>query len=131
MPTRLTLNYFAYITVSVPNKIARKLQEAQPRSIQEYAQEPFAFGNKRGDLFFQGADGKKQYKITGNVEEVDYKHADDGHWSDEEESDDEGQSSTKPVLAPEVLGEEEIPLTDEDMKKMLGEEEEDEDEEDE
>ena len=128
MPTRLTLQYSAYITVSVPNKIARKLQEAQPDSVQEFAQEPFAFGNKWGDLFFQGADGK-EYKITGNpVEEVDYKRADDGHWSDEEESDDEGQSSTKPVLADEGSAEEDIPLTDEDMKKMLGEEEEDQEE---
>ncbi len=72
--------------MTVPNKIARKLKEQE--GVQSYENAAWAFGNKWGDLYYQGEDGK-EHKIEGNVEECDYKRTEKGEWLDEEESEDE------------------------------------------
>jgi hypothetical protein len=90
MPTILTLSYTAYVEIKVPNKIARLLKERQPDSLQEHGDGAFAFGNKWGNLFFQGADGE-EYKIAGETREIDYKRTDEGWWEDEEDSDEEDE----------------------------------------
>ena len=86
MPTTLVLYYTASVTVTVPNKIARKLKEQE--GVQSCENAAWAFGNKWGDLYYQGEDGK-EHKIEGNVEECDYKRTEQGEWWDEEESEDE------------------------------------------
>jgi len=86
MPTILTLYYTACVQVSVPNEIARKLK--QQDGVQNSEDAPFAFGNKWGDLYYQGEDGK-EHKIEGETLEIDYKRTDKGEWEEEEESEDE------------------------------------------
>ena len=86
MPTTLVLYYTASVSVTVPNKIARKLKEQE--GVQSFENAAWAFGNKWGDLYYQGEDGK-EHKIEGNVEECDYKRTEKGEWLDEEESEDE------------------------------------------
>ena len=86
MPTILTLYYTACVQVSVPNEIARKLK--QQDGVQNSEDAPFAFGNKWGDLYYQGEDGK-EHKIEGETLEIDYKRTDNGEWEEEEESEDE------------------------------------------
>jgi hypothetical protein len=116
MPTYLFLRYDAYIQFKVPNKIARLLKKQQPDSVQECTDTAFAFGNKWGKLFFTGADGN-EYEIEGETEETDYKRADYGKWEDEVESDDEEVSD-------KVTNEKGHVVTEEKMKKLLGEEDE-------
>jgi len=99
----------------VPNKIARLLKKQQPDSVQECTDTAFAFGNKWGKLFFTGADGN-EYEIEGEIEETDYKETDYGKWEDEVESDDEKVSD-------KVTNEKGHVVTEEKMKKLLGEEE--------
>ncbi len=95
MPTILRLCYTAYVEVKVPNKIARKLKDQD--GVQNSESVAWAFGNKWGDLFYQGDNGK-EYKISGETQEIDYKRTEEGEWEDEEESDEEHES-TKPVNA--------------------------------
>ena len=116
MPTSLFLHYSAYIEIKMPNKIARLLKKHQPKSVDEDTDKPFAFGNKWGDIFFRGADGNK-YKIEGKTNDIDYKRARDGDWEEEVESDDEEVSE-------EVTNEKGDVVTEEKMKKLLGEEDE-------
>lgn len=96
MPTTLVLYYTASVTVTVPNKIARKLKEQE--GVQSYENAAWAFGNKWGDLYYQGEDGK-EHKIEGNVEECDYKRTEKGEWWDEEESEDEEKEEDDCVIA--------------------------------
>jgi hypothetical protein len=88
MPTILTLQYTAYVQVSVPNAIARKLKEQD--GVQNSEDAPFAFGNKWGDLYYQGEDGE-EHMIEGTALEIDYKRTEEGEWENEEESDDEAE----------------------------------------
>ena len=88
MPTILTLQYTAYVQVSVPNAIARKLKEQD--GVQNSEDAPFAFGNKWGDLYYQGEDGE-EHMIQGTALEIDYKRTEEGDWENEEESDDEAE----------------------------------------
>jgi len=93
MPTVLTLYYTAVVQVTVPNKIARKLKEAQGDCVQNSEDAPFAFGNKWGNLYYQGKDGK-EHKIEGETLEIDYKRTENGEWQEEEESDDESEAES-------------------------------------
>lgn len=86
MPTTLVLYYTASVTVTVPNKIARKLKEQE--GVQSCENAAWAFGNKWGALYYQGEDGK-EHKIEGDVADCDYKRTEQGEWWDEEESEDE------------------------------------------
>jgi len=88
MPTTLVLYYTASVTVTVPNKIARKLKEQE--GVQNSEDATWAFGNKWGDLYYQGEDGK-EHKIEGNGGDCDYKRSEEGEWLDEEESGDEDE----------------------------------------
>ena len=115
MPTILRLNYCAYVNIRVPNKIARLLKEHQPDSVQDCSDTAFAFGNKWGKLFFQGADGK-EYGIEGETGDTDYKRTDDGEWEDEVESDDDEVSE-------KVTNQKGDVVTEEQMKEVVGEEE--------
>jgi hypothetical protein len=86
MPTTLVLYYTACVEVTVPNKIARHLKKQE--GVQNYDKEAWAFGNKWGNLYYQGEDGK-DHKIEGTVHECDYKYTENGEWYDEEESEEE------------------------------------------
>ena len=72
--------------VTVPNKLARKLKKQD--GVCSYDDEPYAWGTKWGDLYYQGEDGK-EYKIEGKTCEVDYKRTEEGYWDDEESESDE------------------------------------------
>jgi hypothetical protein len=120
MPTTLQLTFTAYATIKVPNALARKLKAQQPDSVQENGDKPFAFGNKWGDLFFQGANGK-EYCIKGQTGEIDYKRTDDGEWHDEEDSDGENDDGTDDGLVLTAVDENEITVAERD--ELLGEEE--------
>jgi hypothetical protein len=111
MPTILTLQYTAYVQVSVPNAIARKLKEQD--GVQNSEDAPFAFGNKWGDLYYQDEDGK-EHKIEGETMEIDYKRTEIGEWEDEEESDGECESENEVVF---VAGPPE-PLAEDDYEVM-------------
>ena len=86
MPTTLVLYYTASVTVTVPNKIARKLKEQE--GVQNSEDATWAFGNKWGDLYYQDEDGE-EHMIEGNGGDCDYKRTEQGEWWDEEESEDE------------------------------------------
>jgi hypothetical protein len=86
MPTTLVLYYTASVTVTVPNKIARKLKEQE--GVQSCENAAWAFGNKWGNLYYQDEDGK-EHEIEGNGGDCDYKRTEQGEWWDEEESEDE------------------------------------------
>jgi hypothetical protein len=86
MPTTLVLYYTASVTVTVPNKIARKLKEQE--GVQSCENATWAFGNKWGDLYYQDEDGE-EHMIEGNGGDCDYKRSEEGEWLDEEESGDE------------------------------------------
>lgn len=90
MPTVLTLYYTARVHVTVPNAIARKLKLQE--GVQNCENAPYAFGNKWGDLYYQGEDGK-EHKIEGVEGETDFKRTEEGEWDDEEESEDEEEES--------------------------------------
>jgi hypothetical protein len=96
MPTTLVLYYTACVEVTVPNKIARQLKKQD--GVQNYDKEAWAFGNKWGDLYYQGEDGK-EHKIEGTVHECDYKYTENGEWYDEQESEDEEESEDDCVIA--------------------------------
>ena len=88
MPTTLVLYYTASVTVTVPNKIARKLKEQE--GVQNSEDATWAFGNKWGDLYYQDEDGE-EHMIEGNGGDCDYKRSEEGEWLDEEESGDEDE----------------------------------------
>mgnify|MGYP003661474952 CR=1 FL=1 len=87
----MRLQYTAYVEVTVPNKLARKLKKQE--GVCSYDSEPYAWGTKWGDLYYQGEDGK-EYKIVGDVSEIDYKRTEEGYWDDEiSESDEEAEAA--------------------------------------
>jgi len=95
MPTTLVLYYTACVEVTVPNKIARHLKKQE--GVQNYDKEAWAFGNKWGNLYYQGEDGK-DHKIEGTVHECDYKYTENGEWYDEQESEDEEEEEDDCVI---------------------------------
>lgn len=77
MPT-LTLQYTAYVDVKVPKVIAEMMKSGK-----------VGYGNKYGDVFLRGLE-KNEFALTGVVNEVDYKRADEEEWhSDDDEEEDE------------------------------------------
>jgi len=83
MPTTLTLSYCAHVNISVPNALAKMLQEDKDGKIKWWT--------KWGDLYWIDEEGV-EHRIKGEVAEVDYKYTDEEEWEDEEESDDEDES---------------------------------------
>jgi len=77
MPTTLVLTYNAYVTITVPNDLAKKLQNDE-----------LIWNNKYGNLYYQDENGKEQC-IQGGESDADYKRAVDFSWEEPEESDDE------------------------------------------
>ena len=77
MPTQLILSYTAYVTVKIPNDIARKMEDGS-----------IEWWSKWGDIYYIDEKGKEQ-KIDGHEGETDYKRHDDHEWDRVEESDDE------------------------------------------
>lgn len=82
MPTTLTLCYTAYVEVSVPNAVARKLMDGQDGVYGDL------FYTRHGNLFYKN-DAGEEVEIVGEAVEVDYKRTSEGFWGDEEESDEE------------------------------------------
>jgi hypothetical protein len=84
MPTKLYLSYSAVIEVSVPNAVARKLQE------QEEGKKPYSFYTRHGNLYYMNDKGVEcEVEIEGEPQEIDYKRTSDGMWGEEEEEKDD------------------------------------------
>lgn len=89
MPTTLILKYYAYVTVSVPNKIARELRKQKgvyPDNCTE--QMPWSWGSKWGNIGYYDDKGE-HHEIEGdgiNYDDIDYKRPDGCDWDIEEES---------------------------------------------
>lgn len=93
MPTELTLYYTTYSTITVPNKIARKMKEAQrdPDNAQSFdPKKPWTFGNKWGNIFYTDDDGV-EHEIKGLLDDCDFKRAETCEWDDEQEEEDEDE----------------------------------------
>jgi hypothetical protein len=91
MPTELTLYYTTYSTITVPNKIARKMKEAQrdPENPQSFdPKKPWTFGNKWGNIFYTDDDGV-EHEIKGLLNDCDFKRAENCEWDAEGDEDEE------------------------------------------
>jgi hypothetical protein len=87
MPTTLTLTYTAYAQVTVPNAIAKKIQDGTYKS-----------WNKWGDLYYEDEKGE-EHKIAGHCGECDYKRAESEVWEDEEDEEAEHKMKVDLVMA--------------------------------
>jgi len=85
MPTQLILSYISYVTVKIPNDIARKMEDGS-----------IEWWSKWGDIYYIDEKGEQQ-KIVGDEGETDYKRHDDHEWDREEESDDESEDDERMI----------------------------------
>ena len=102
MPTELTLYYTTYSTITVPNKVARKLKEAQrdPENAQSFdPKKPWTFGNKWGNIFYTDDDGV-EHEIKGQIDDCDFKRAENCEWDAEESDDDDDDEDEEEAPPP-------------------------------